>query len=92
MGLAGAVYVENKMENTAIRFPDWDYGTTANKKLNDLCKTQGQKDLLCEYLTQEMPVDELVWHLLRYTPKDVLKQIAIDIGTYELEEEEGSAV
>lgn len=73
--------------STSITMPDWDYGTTANQKLEELCQTQEQKDFLCEYLTQEMPVDELVWHLLRYTPIEVLKEIAVDIGMYKLEEE-----
>ena len=71
----------------SIEMPDWDWGTTGNEKLNHICPTAEQKDWFCDFILQEMPIEELVWHMLRYTPEDVLKQIATDIGTYKLGEE-----
>jgi len=70
---------------TTINMPDWDWGEEANKKINNICLTAEQKDWFCDYILQEMPLDDVVWHMLRYTPEDVLKQIATDIGTYKLE-------
>jgi hypothetical protein len=66
--------------------PDWDWGETANKKIANLFETQDQKDFFCEYLINEIPVDNLVMYMLHYTPEDELKQIALNIGTYKLEE------
>lgn len=64
---------------------EWDWGITGNSKLAELFNIEEQKDFFCEYLINEMPVDELVAYMLCYTPVDALKQIAEDIGTYNLE-------
>ena len=72
--------------STSIKMPDWDWGETANKKIANLFETQDQKDFFCEYLINEIPVDNLVMYMLHYTPEDELKQIALNIGTYKLEE------
>lgn len=69
-----------------IKMPDWDWGNTANDKLAQLFTSQEQKDFFCEYLINEMPVDNLVWYMLQYTSKEVLKELADAIGTYQLEE------
>jgi len=69
-----------------VKMPDWDWGNTANDKLNQLFTNQEQKDFFCEYLINEMPVDNLVWYMLQYTSKEVLKELADAIGTYQLEE------
>jgi hypothetical protein len=71
---------------TSIKMPDWDYGETSNKKLLELFSKQEHKDFFCEYLINEIPVDDLVGYMLCYTPIEVLKQIADDIGAYDIEE------
>jgi hypothetical protein len=76
---------ENKIMTTSIRLPDWDWGTPANEKLAKLFETQDQKDFFCEYLINEMPVDNLVMYMLRYTPRYMLRELADAIGTYKLE-------
>jgi hypothetical protein len=69
---------------------EWDWGVTANSKLAELFETEEQIDFFCDYILQQMPLDDVVWHMLRYTPEDVLKQIATDIGTYKLEVEDAN--
>jgi hypothetical protein len=71
---------------TSIKIPAWDWGSIADEKLDKLLLKGEQLDYFCEYLLNEIPVDNLVWHMLRYTPQDVLKQIAEDIGAYKIEE------
>ena len=73
---------------TTFKMLDWDWGETANQKLSELCENQQQKDVFCEYLLNEKPVDDLVWHVLRYVPIEVLKEIAKDAGVYDMEEED----
>jgi hypothetical protein len=70
-----------------VIFPDWDWGETANEKLLKLFSNDAHKDFFCEYLINGIPVDNLVAYMLCYTPIEVLKQIADDIGAYEIEEE-----
>jgi len=67
--------------------PDWDWGTEGNKKLAELFTSQEQKDFFCDYLIYEINVDVLVAYMLRYTPIQELKKIALDIGAYNIDED-----
>lgn len=71
---------------TTFKLPDWDWGTITNKKLDDNF-THDQKDFLCEYLINEMPVTELVMYLLEYMPIEIIRELADDIGVFTLDEE-----
>ena len=71
---------------TAIILPDWDWGETANKKLLALFSKEEHKDFFCEYLINEIPVDNLVAYMLRYTPIEELGELAQNIGAYDIED------
>lgn len=64
---------------------EWDWGVTGNSKLAELFSKEEHKDFFCEYLINEIPIDNLVAYMLCYTPIEVLKELAEDIGTYTIE-------
>jgi hypothetical protein len=64
----------------------WDWGVTGNSKLAELFTDEEQKDFFCEYLINEMPIDDLVAYFLFYAPVDTLKVLASDIGAFNIGE------
>ena len=66
----------------------YDYGEEINKKLKDLNWDPAQYDYFLDFLTQELPIDNLVELVLKFAPVEWIESAAKEIGVFEIEEEE----